>query len=143
PARPAKAVPAQPARIVQKTPPAKQPAVAKIPQLTRSEELLNFVEKWRSAWVAKDIETYISCYSPSFKNGGLNREGWKQKKLSLNKKYSYINVAIKNIVVQWTPSGANVSFSQTYKSDQYQTVGTKVLQMTNKNNRWQIESEIM
>ncbi|OGR18958.1 MAG: hypothetical protein A2X81_17285 [Desulfobacterales bacterium GWB2_56_26] len=143
PARPAKAVPAQPARIVQKTPPAKQPAVAKIPQLTRSEELLNFVEKWRSAWVAKDIETYISCYSPSFKNGGLNREGWKRKKLSLNKKYSYINVAIKNIVVQWTPSGANVSFSQTYKSDQYQTVGTKVLQMTNKNNRWQIESEIM
>lgn len=143
PARPAKAAPPPPARLVQKTPPAKQPAVAKNPQLSRGEELLNFVEKWRSAWVAKDIETYISCYSPSFKNGGLNREGWKQKKLSLNKKYSYINVSIKNIVVQWTPSGANVSFSQTYKSDQYQTTGTKVLQMINKNNRWQIESEIM
>ena len=142
PARPTN-TPPQPVRLVQKTPPAKQPAVAKNPQLTRGEELLKFVEKWRSAWVAKDIETYISCYSPSFKNGSLNREGWKQKKLSLNKKYSYINVSIKNIVVQWTPSGANVSFSQTYKSDQYRTTGTKVLQMTNKNNRWQIESEIM
>jgi hypothetical protein len=93
--------------------------------------------------VAKDIETYINCYSPSFKSGGLNRNGWKQKKLSLNKKYSYINVDIKNIVVQWTPSGANVSFYQTYGSDQYQTTGNKVLQMSNKNNRWMIESEIM
>lgn len=143
PSRPVKAAkPDEPPQVVQK--PVPKPAVAaKSAQLTKGEEVLNFVERWRSAWVAKDIETYISCYSPSFRNGGLNREGWKQKKMALNKKYSYINVSIKNIVVQWTPAGANVSFSQTYKSDQYQTTGTKVLQMTRKNNRWLIESEIM
>lgn len=130
-----------PPQVVQKT--AIKAVKAKTIQLTKGQEVLNFVEKWRSAWVAKDIETYISCYSPSFKNGSLNREGWKQKKMALNKKYAFINVSIKNIVVQWTPTGANVSFSQTYKSDQYQTTGTKVLQMTRKNNRWLIESEIM
>ncbi len=123
--------------------PATRPPAADVSQLTRNEEIMNFVEKWRSAWAAKDIETYISCYSPTFKNGGLNREGWKQKKQALNKKYSYISVSIKNIVVQWTAIGADVSFSQTYKSDQYQTSGTKVLRMSHKNNRWLIESEVM
>ena len=141
PAHPAKA--AEPAQVDRLAHLAKQPAVAKVAQLTKGEEVLNFVEKWRSSWVTKDIEAYISCYSPSFKNEGLNREGWKRKKQSLNKKYSYINVSIKNIMVQWTPTGANVSFFQTYRSDQYQTTGTKVLQMSNKNNRWMIESEIM
>lgn len=123
--------------------PAPLPAASLPHQLTKGEELLNFVEKWRKAWVAKDIETYINCYSPSFKNGQLDRNGWKSKKLYLNKKYSYINVSIKNIVVEWTKSGANVYFSQTYKSDQFQTSGTKVLELTNMNNRWMIVSEIM
>lgn len=125
-------------------PPAPPPPPAGKPhQPTKSEELLNFVEKWRTAWVAKDIEAYMNCYSPSFRNGQLDRNGWKSKKMYLNKKYSYINVSIKNIVVEWTRSGANVSFSQVYRSDQYQTSGTKVLQLTNRNNRWMIESELM
>lgn len=134
PLRPVHSVPQPP----QPPPPAPEP-----PQLTKGQELLHFVEKWRSAWVAKDIETYINCYSPSFKNGDLDRDGWKNKKTYLNKKYSYIDVSIKDIVVKWTTSGADVSFSQTYKSDQYQTTGTKVLQLTNRDNRWMIESEFM
>lgn len=123
--------------------PSPPPAAKQPNQLTKGEELLSFVEQWRKAWIAKDIETYINCYSPSFKNGQLDRDGWKTKKLHLNKKYSYINVSIKNIVVEWTNSGASVSFLQTYKSDQYQTTGTKVLELTKRNNRWMIESEIM
>lgn len=30
----------------------------------RGDELLAFVEKWRTAWEAKDIDTYINCYAP-------------------------------------------------------------------------------
>ena len=119
-------------------PPPSQPL-----QLSKGEELLSFVEKWRKAWIAKDISTYINCYSPSFKSGSMDRDSWKAKKTYLNNRYAYITVSIKDIVVEWTESGANVSFFQTYKSDQYQTTGTKRLQLVNKNNRWMIESEYM
>ena len=142
PVRPAKTPePGKSAQLASR--PATTPPAESDPQPNRGEEVFNFVEKWRTAWAAKDIETYIGCYSPTFKNGTLDREGWKRKKLALNRKYSYINVSIKDIVVQWTPTGATVSFLQTYKSDQYQSTGTKVLQMSNNNNRWLIESEIM
>lgn len=142
PMEPARPAPAKSAPPVRPTSPDSQPVVAEKPRLPPNQEVLGFVEKWRSAWVAKDIETYIGCYSPSFKSGGLNREGWRKKKVSLNKRYSYIAVSIKNIKVKTTPSGATVSFFQSYKSDHYENTGTKILQLTNSHG-WQIESETM
>lgn len=109
----------------------------------KGEELHAFIEKWRTAWVAKDIETYINCYSPSFKSGNLNRNEWRTKKSYLNQKYNYITVNIRNIVIEWTLSGANVTFQQIYKSDQLQNSGTKTLQLVNKKNRWMIENELI
>lgn len=107
------------------------------------EELLSFVEKWRSAWTSKDIETYMSCYSPTFKNGKLDRKGWRKKKSYLNQKYDFIKVSVKNIVVELTDSGANVSFFQHYKSDKFETSGTKHLQLVNIDNTWLINKEYM
>ncbi|MBU1567896.1 MAG: L,D-transpeptidase [Proteobacteria bacterium] len=111
------------------------------PPLDKNEELHAFVEKWRTAWANKDIDTYINCYSPSFKSGNLNREGWRAKKSYLNKKYSFITISIRNIAIEWTSNGANVTFQQTYKSDQLQNRCTKTLQLVNKKNRWMIENE--
>ncbi len=107
------------------------------------EELLAFVEKWRTAWANKDTQTYIDCYSPTFQSGRLDREGWKKKKTYLSNKYRYIKVAIRNIAVEWTESGANVSFYQDYQSDQYKISGTKFLQLINRDNKWMIQREIM
>jgi murein L,D-transpeptidase YafK len=109
----------------------------------KSDEILNFVEKWRTAWASKDIETYINCYSPSFKNGDLNRDAWRLKKDYLNKKYNYISVTLRNIAVEWTSAGATVTFQQTYKSDQLQYSGVKKLQLVNKKNHWLIENELI
>ena len=109
----------------------------------KGEEILNFVEKWRTAWASKDIETYINCYSPSFKNGDLNRDAWRIKKDYLNKKYNYISVTLRNITVEWTTVGATVTFQQTYKSDQLQYSGIKKLHLVNKKNHWLIENELI
>ncbi len=113
------------------------------PSFDKGEELLAFIEKWRSAWASKDIDAYINCYSPSFKNSNLNREQWRAKKFYLNQKYKYIAVQIHNVAIEWTSTGADVSFQQIYKSDQLQASGTKTLHLINKKNRWMIENEIM
>ncbi len=112
-------------------------------QIDQDSEVLAFVKKWQTAWMDKDIETYMECYSPSFKNGRLDRKGWKRKKSYLNHKYRYIKVDIKNITIEWTDAGANVTFFQEYRSDQYHKTGTKTLQLINRDNKWMIQKERM
>ncbi len=121
----------------------KSPHVTEISPMDKGDDLLSFVERWRKAWVAKDLATYISCYSPTFKSGRLDRNGWRNKKMYLNTKYDFISVAIKNIVVEWINAGATVSFYQTYQSDQYKSAGTKMLQVVQNNDEWMIEKEWM
>ncbi len=111
--------------------------------IDRDKELLAFVSKWKAAWVNKDIDTYMQCYGPSFKNGRLNRDGWRKKKSYLNKKYSFIKVTIRDIAIKWTDAGANVSFYQIYQSDKYKSNGTKRLQLINRDNKWMIQKEVM
>jgi len=125
-------------KVARKIEPVKQDILQK-----PGEELLAFVEKWREAWENKDIDAYMDCYAPTFVSGKLNRDGWRKKKVYLNRKYSYIKVAIHNIVIEWTDNGAEVSFDQQYASDQYQSNGTKVLKLLRKNNTWLINRELM
>lgn len=120
-----------------------RPANAEKPPVSKSEELLAFIDKWRKAWMAKDIESYMNCYSPSFRNGTMDKDQWRARKTVLNKKYRYIKVDVDNIAVEWTTAGAKVSFLQSYRSDQLQTSGTKTLQLVNRKNRWLIETEVM
>ncbi len=112
-------------------------------KFARGNELIKFVEKWRNAWTSKDIETYISCYSPTFTSGKLNINEWKQKKSHLNQKYNFIQVNIRNIIVEWTNAGADVSFFQSYQSDKYETSGKKLLKLVYNENKWLIQKEIM
>jgi murein L,D-transpeptidase YafK len=107
------------------------------------EKLLVFVEKWRQAWQNKDLDVYMKCYSPTFTSGNLDKNGWRVKKRFLNKKYRYIKVSIDNIIVEWTGTGANVTFSQTYESDKLKTSGTKSLTLIKDKDGWVIEKEKM
>lgn len=130
--------------VKMKEPEKKTHQVANKPPVdSKNEELYSFVEKWRTAWANKDLETYMNCYSPSFKSGNQNKEEWRAKKSYLNQKYKFIAVQLHNIVIKWTETGANVSFHQTYRSDQLQTSGTKTLYLVNKKNRWMIENEMI
>jgi murein L,D-transpeptidase YafK len=111
--------------------------------IDEDEEVLAFIKKWQTAWADKDIDTYIECYSPSFKNGRLDRNRWREKKSYLNKRYDFIKVAIRNIAITRTDTGANVSLFLNYQSDQYQTSGTKLLELINQDNKWMIQKEVM
>ncbi len=109
----------------------------------RVNEVLAFVEKWRSSWAAKDLETYMGCYSPSFTSDNLDKAGWRTRKAFLNDKYKFIKVKLTEVKVVPSSTGATVSFHQTYRSDQLQTSGRKTLQLVNRKNRWFIEREAM
>ena len=138
-APPPKVVAAPPPEVVVIQPPPKR-AIATI---KKGGEIIDFVEKWRKSWAQKDMKTYMSCYSNNFRSSGLNKTGWRQKKTYLSQKYQYIQVGIDNIVVERTNKKAKVSFFQKYKSDRYQTSGTKTLQLVMEDGKWMIEKEYM
>jgi len=124
-----------------------EPSVTKAPlpaeKPPERPNLLSFLENWRKAWSGKDLEAYMACYSPSFTSGKLDFGKWRARKQSLNKKYSYINVTIRDVAVEQTASGARVSFYQTYESDKYQTSGRKHLQLVLIDDQWRIQKEYM
>ncbi|MGB3210867.1 MAG: L,D-transpeptidase [Desulforhopalus sp.] len=118
------------------------PETAAMP-MNIDEELLAFVEKWKFALNNNDLETFTECYSPSFKSGALDRNGWIKKKRYLNERYDSVKVDIEDIEIEWTDGGANVSFSLEYQTDQYRTSGTKRLKMVNRDSTWMIQKELM
>ncbi|OGQ96723.1 MAG: hypothetical protein A2521_07205 [Deltaproteobacteria bacterium RIFOXYD12_FULL_57_12] len=145
-----KSLPARPAakQVEQPLPPpaekpqpvaAMQPA-ALFPQ--NSQLVLDFLEKWRQAWESKDIDVYIGSYEPSFRQGGMNLDAWRTHKTNLNKTYSFINIEISDIKINWTKSGAIVSFRQSYRSDYYTANGIKTLHLNFTDKGWAIQREL-
>jgi murein L,D-transpeptidase YafK len=106
------------------------------------QQILEFVESWRRAWISKQIEPYIAFYDKSFRSDNKNLAEWKKHKANLNKTYAYISVNISDIKVYWTPDGAKVSFRQKYLSDHYSTTGNKTLYLVHNSSGWKIKREV-
>jgi murein L,D-transpeptidase YafK len=106
------------------------------------QQIKDFVEQWRQAWVSKEIAPYITFYDKSFRSSGKNLAEWKAHKAKLNKTYAYINVDISNIKVNWTAEGASVSFRQDYRSDRYSAIGNKTLYLIHNDHGWKIKREV-
>ncbi|MFC1844455.1 murein L,D-transpeptidase family protein [Thermodesulfobacteriota bacterium] len=105
------------------------------------QQILNFVESWRKAWVSQQIEPYIAFYDKSFRSANKNLAEWKKFKEIINKTYSYITVDISGIKIHRTADGARVSFRQKYLSDHYSSTGNKILYLVHDGSGWKIKRE--
>ena len=90
-------------------------------------KLISWLKNWRSAWVAKDIDNYMSFYSENFKSMKMNKQKWRAYKSSLNDKYKFINVEFKNPIIFSYKDEINIRFLQAYQSDLLQDFGEKHL----------------
>jgi len=106
------------------------------------QQIMDFVEKWRQAWVSQETDSYIAFYDKTFRSGGKNLAEWKTHKAELNKTYAFISVDISNIQVSWTAEGATVSFKQKYRSDRYSATGNKTLFLKYSEHGWKIKREV-
>ena len=106
------------------------------------QQVVDFVENWRQAWVSQAIDPYISFYDKTFKGDGKNLAQWKAHKAKLNRTYEFISVNISKIEVSWTDDGAAVSFRQEYRSDRYRATGNKTLLLIYSDAGWKIKREI-
>ena len=106
-------------------------------------DIHNLIEGWLTAWSSKDINKYGSYYAKDFKSqGGASLKSWLDYKNRLNRKYDYIKVTQRNLVVQNRKGKRIATFIQEYKSNRLKTVGTKKLIFVRENGQWKIYREI-
>ena len=108
-----------------------------------TDELINTVHAWASAWAKKDVAGYLAYYAKDFKTPkGEARSDWeksRKQRISAPKK---IEVGIESPKVSISGEGAaSVSFRQIYRSDVIKTSGTKTLVMVRSNGKWLIREE--
>lgn len=98
---------------------------------------------WNAAWVNRNYSDYVGFYAPSFiPGGGLNREDWAQ--LRRNRIASRDNISIDIQDLQIRPDGKDrvrAQFRQTYRSNQFNDVTQKTLEMILVGGKWLINRE--
>ncbi|MCK4389073.1 MAG: tetratricopeptide repeat protein [Desulfobacterales bacterium] len=96
---------------------------------------------WRDAWQKKDIDLYMSFYSPTFKSGKLDYKGWRKMKILLFQRPGSISVDISGLDISTEQQHAIASFAQRYHSPSLSSVGVKTLAWKKVDGTWKIVSE--
>ena len=110
-------------------------------QQKEKEELEKVIESWRKAWEGKQIEKYMSFYSPQFTSGSKDWKQWKEYKTRLAKQYRDIKVEINNLAMLRNDGVVLASFNQRYRTSGFDSQGVKKLFLQQNSNQWRIMGE--
>lgn len=111
-------------------------------RLTRErEELEKVIEGWRKAWEGKQIDRYMSYYSPQFNSDNRDWRAWKEYKARLARQYKDIHVEIKNLAIYKNDGLAMASFDQHYWTSGFDSLGVKKIFLQQNSNQWKIVAE--
>jgi murein L,D-transpeptidase YafK len=105
------------------------------------EELEKVVEGWRKAWESKQIDKYMSYYSPRFTDGKTDWKGYKEYKARLARQYKDIQVKLDNLAIYKNDGLAMATFYQNYSTALFNSKGQKRLFLQQNSKEWKIVSE--
>ena len=102
----------------------------------------HFVKSWAAAWSAKNVHDYLAAYVPDFKPEGMSHDTWKEQRVDRISKPKVIEVKLSGInLMAHDDSHVTISFTQSYRSDNYHAKTGKTLQMVRQSDRWLIAEE--
>lgn len=93
------------------------------------DDLAKWLETWRAAWEAKDIDTYMKAYGDDFLSQRMNKAQWREYKSRLNANYQSIQVRLSKPIILVDRDRAIARFLQEYTSEKHADFGEKVLFM--------------
>ena len=130
------------AEPVASSPPAGEPAAAQAAGASIAG-VREFVESWRSAWQAQDVEAYLDAYSRDFRpESGLGRAAWERQRRQRLAAPSFIEIAIAYVEPpQVDGDRAVVRFLQSYESNTFSDTVTKRLELVREGGEWKIAAE--
>ncbi len=98
---------------------------------------------WRSAWIARDIKSYLGFYAASFRpEGGLSHDDWARQREQRIAKANGVSIEIQDLVVRSSsPDIAVTTFRQVYAADSYSDTTEKTLEWRKESGQWLIIRE--
>ena len=105
------------------------------------DEVRERIYAWCEAWESKDIDAYMLFYSPSFRSGALDYNGWSAKKEKLFQTPGPISLKVSDIWVFKDGNHAQARFIQHYQSPSRTDMGEKTLYLIKSAGKWKIVSE--
>ena len=108
------------------------PAVATVQQRLRD---------WADAWMAKDVDGYLSFYAKDFAPSRSTSAKWIQERRRLVSKTGTIALTLDNIQTQAQGEAVVTRFDQKYTSNNYQDRSVKVLTWKQIDGKWVIVKE--
>jgi murein L,D-transpeptidase YafK len=102
------------------------------------------LEQWRRDWESRDVDRYLSHYSPQFTADGKDFAFFSRQKRAVNASKKWIKVDVRNLSTLRNP-GADplvvVTFEQDYRSDSLSNVMRKQQYWRKEAGRWRIVFE--
>jgi murein L,D-transpeptidase YafK len=89
---------------------------------TDRDAFMRKLEAWRADWESLDPERYLSHYAREFRSKKMNLKAWRQHKLRVNARKTWIKVALNNVSAYRSPSQQDliaVTFDQDYRSSNH------------------------
>ncbi|CAN5446652.1 hypothetical protein BH11PSE7_BH11PSE7_13830 [soil metagenome] len=130
---------------------------APVPRLAQAGEpkkdIADMIDLWLKAWMAKDMQRYLSFYAPAFdaersnysasyNSKNMARASWLAYRKRLVTKPGDVSVSASNVRVEMKSENlAELHFNQDYRSNDYNDKVEKVLQVVKKDGRWLINRE--
>lgn len=107
-----------------------------------SGKTLAFIESWRNAWEAADLDAYMSFYASNAEQGGRHGLGpIREHKVDLWKDKEPLMVGIDDLDISLHQGGVRISFIQEYKAKGFKDKGIKTLHLKPEGESWKIVSE--
>lgn len=99
------------------------------------------LEDWRKAWESKDIDRFMTFYSPRFESNGLDYNAWKARKERLFDIRGKIDIKLIDPWVLVEGNRASVRFIQRYQGPTEIDNGEKTMDLYRSAETWLILSE--
>jgi hypothetical protein len=108
------------------------------------KDLQTFFEGWRSAWMARNFDGYMTHYAAAFSGSGTPALRWQTRRLRMVQgKSEQAELRFGPLTIEIEDDEyAQVSFAQHFEDGELSEIGTKQWQLRQINGRWLIEQEI-
>lgn len=105
------------------------------------QEYLNLLWGWRDAWQAEKIDSYMSFYSPDFRDRDRDIARYRDYKKNVFSAFRVRNIELTDIIILKHPQGVVMQFFQDYSASNLNSRNVKSLYLVNQDASWKIVSE--
>jgi tetratricopeptide (TPR) repeat protein len=114
----------------------------KLSKKDRERNVLSAIQDWKIAWESKDMDSYISSYSPDFVYpNAMTKSQWEKYRTNRIVSKKTISISISDIKLRLKKDKVIATFIQNYKSGKLNQTSNKTLIFFKEKNHWLILEE--